>query len=142
MTAFNVVRFRVKPGLEKDFIDAHKASDPGFDGLRRFSMVDTGPGTFCIIGEWETFDALAAARPAMIGMLDTFRHMLEEFGNGIGVTDPVSGSVVLDMGTPKPKAKKSAKRAKPAKKAKAKAKPAKKAAKKMPAKKAKRGKKK
>jgi hypothetical protein len=140
MTAFNVVRFRVKPGLENDFIDAHKASDPAFDGLRRFSMVDTGPGTFCIIGEWETFDALVAARPSMIGMLDRFRHMLEDFGNGIGVTDPVSGSVVLDMGGgAKRKAKKPAKRATPAaKKVKAKAKPAKA----KPAKKAKRGKKK
>ena len=138
-----MVRFRVKPGLEQDFIDAHKAADPGFDGLRRFSMVDTGPGTFCIIGEWESFDDLAAARPDMIGMLDDFRHMLEDLGGDLGVTDPISGSVVLDLGMPgKPKAKKAAQRAKPAKKAKAKAKPAKKAAKKPAQKSAKRGKKK
>jgi hypothetical protein len=33
----------------------------------------------------------------MIGMLDQFRDMLEDQGPRIGVTDPVSGSVVLDL---------------------------------------------
>jgi hypothetical protein len=27
MTAFNVVRFRVKPGREQEFLDAHKRAD-------------------------------------------------------------------------------------------------------------------
>jgi len=57
MTAFNVVRFRVKPGRDEEFIDAHKVADPGFSGMRRFSMVHTGPGTYCIIGEWDSFEA-------------------------------------------------------------------------------------
>ena len=118
MTAFNVVRFRVKAGRDSEFIDAHKVADPGFSGLRRFSMVHTGPGTYCIIGEWDSFDDIVAARPDMIGMLDTFRHLLEDQGPGIGITDPMSGSTVLEMGMPaKKKAKrKSASRAKPAKK--------------------------
>lgn len=30
----------------------------------------------------------------MIGTLDRFRHMLEDLGGGLGVTDPVSGEVV------------------------------------------------
>jgi hypothetical protein len=123
MTAFNVVRFRVKPGRDQEFINAHKMADPGFTGMRRFSMVHTGPGTYCVIGEWESFDNIVAARPSMIGMLDNIRHLLEDFGVGMGVTDPVSGSSVLEMGTPvRKKAKrkaakrKAAKRAKPAKK--------------------------
>ena len=118
MTAFNVVRFRVKPGRDQEFINAHKVADPGFSGMRRFSMVHTGPGAYCIIGEWDSFDDLVAARPGMIGMLDTFRHLLEDIGVGMGVTDPMSGSTVLEMGSrPKKKAKrKSALRAKPAKK--------------------------
>ena len=114
MTAFNVVRFKVKPGHEKEFIDAHKMADPGFSGMRRFSMVNTGPGTFCVIGEWNSFDDIVAAREGMIGMLDSLRHMLDDFGGGLGVTDPVSGSAVLDFG---PAQKKAKARKKPAKKA-------------------------
>jgi hypothetical protein len=33
----------------------------------------------------------------MIAMLDTFRDTLEDQGGGLGVTDPVSGEVVLEM---------------------------------------------
>ena len=35
MTAFNIVRFRAKPGREQDFIEAHRRADPGFRGLLR-----------------------------------------------------------------------------------------------------------
>ena len=41
-------------------------------------------------------DALAAARPAMIAMLDEFRGKLEDLGGGLGVTDPVSGEAVIE----------------------------------------------
>ena len=40
-------------------------------------------------------DALAAARPRMIGILDSFRENLEDLGGGNGVTDPVSGEAVI-----------------------------------------------
>jgi hypothetical protein len=33
----------------------------------------------------------------MIATLDSFRDTLEELGNGMGVTDAVSGPVVLDL---------------------------------------------
>ena len=33
----------------------------------------------------------------MIATLDTLRDMLEELGEGRGVTDPASGLVVLEM---------------------------------------------
>ena len=35
----------------------------------------------------------------MIGMLDRFRDTLEDLGSGLGVTDPVSGEVVVEMRT-------------------------------------------
>jgi hypothetical protein len=41
-------------------------------------------------------EAMAAARPAMIATLDTFRDRLEDLGQGLGVTDPVSGEVVVE----------------------------------------------
>lgn len=39
----------------------------------------------------------AAAREQMIATLDSFRDTLEDLGEGRGVTDPVSGPVVLEM---------------------------------------------
>ena len=97
-TAFNAVRFRVKPGREEAFLDAHRRMDAGrFHGARRVAMIKTGERTYCIIGEWDSFEALAAARPAMIATLDSFRDTLEDLGNGLGVTDPVSGEVVIDL---------------------------------------------
>jgi quinol monooxygenase YgiN len=90
MTAFNAVRFKVKPGRNQDFLDAHER-DRDWPGLRHVNIVQTGEDTFCIIGEWDDMDSLAAARPRMIATLDTFRDMLE------GDTDPVSGPVVLSL---------------------------------------------
>ena len=97
MTAFNAVRFRVKPGMEQEFLDAHQKIDSDWRGLRHVNMVKTGERTFCIIAEWTDIDALAAARPQMIATLDSFRHTLEDLGGGLGLTDPVSGPVVLAL---------------------------------------------
>lgn len=96
--AFNIVRFRVKPGRQQAFLDAHRRADPGFKGFLRGSMVQTGERDFCLVGEWESMASLAAARPQMIGLLDSFRAELEDLGNGLGLTDPVSGELVLDLG--------------------------------------------
>ncbi len=96
MTAFNVVRFRVKPGREGEFIAAHRAWGEKLAGMRKFSLIRTGDRTFCIIGEWSGLAALAKARPKMIGILDRFRDVLEDQGNGLGVTDPVSGEAVVE----------------------------------------------
>ena len=60
-------------------------------------MIQTGDHEYCIIGEWDDMDSLAAARPNMLATLDTFRDTLEELGEGRGVTDPVSGPVVLEL---------------------------------------------
>ena len=97
MTAFNAVRFRVKPGREQEFLDAHKKADVSWTGLVHANMIKTGERTFCIVAEWTDVDALAKARPNMIATLDTFRDTLEDLGGGLGVTDPVSGSVVLEL---------------------------------------------
>jgi Antibiotic biosynthesis monooxygenase len=97
MKAFNVVKFRVKPGRESEFVDAHRKSQPNFAGFQRFIMIKTGDRTYCVMGEWDSYANMAAARPKMIAMLDTFRDTLEDLGNGLGVTDPVSGEVVLEI---------------------------------------------
>ena len=97
MTAFNAVRFRVKPGREKDFLNAHKEMERNWPGLLHINMIKTGERTYCIIAEWSDMDSLAKARPNMIATLDTFRDTLEDLGGGLGVTDPVSGPVVLAL---------------------------------------------
>lgn len=97
MTAFNVVRFRVKPGREAEFIAAHERSREDLAGFKRFAMIKTGDRSYCVIGEWRSFQDLVAARPKMIAILDSFRDTLEDLGGGLGVTDPVSGEVVLEM---------------------------------------------
>jgi hypothetical protein len=97
MTAFNAVRFRVKPGQDQAFLDAHKKLNPSWQGMRHANIIKTGDRTYCIIVEWDSMDALAKARPEMIKTLDSFRHMLEDLGGGLGLTDPVSGEVVLAM---------------------------------------------
>jgi len=97
MTAFNVVRFRVKPGREQAFIDSHRRADTAFKGFLRGSLVKTGERRYCLIGEWDSIDSLAAARPKMIALLDSFRADLEDLSGDLGVTDPVSGEVVLDL---------------------------------------------
>jgi quinol monooxygenase YgiN len=95
MTAFNVVRFKVKPGMEDAFLDAHRRISDKWAGLRHAHIIKSGDGRYCIIAEWESMDAMAAARPQMIATLDSFRPTLEDLGGGLGVTDPVSGPVVL-----------------------------------------------
>lgn len=95
MTAFNTVRFRVKPGREQEFLDAHRAVD--WPGLRHANIIATGEGGYCIIAEWDDAESIAAARADMIATLDGFRDTLEDLGEGRGVTDAVSGSVVLGV---------------------------------------------
>ena len=94
MTAFNAVRFRVKPGREQDFLDAHKKVQADWPGLKHANIIKTGERTFCIIAEWTDMDSLAKARSNMIATLDSFRDTLEDLGGGVGLTDPVSGPVI------------------------------------------------
>jgi Antibiotic biosynthesis monooxygenase len=97
MTAFNVVRFRVKPGREQQFVAEHRNAQADFPGCRRAVLVKTGDRSYCFIGEWENFSDIVVARERMVGILDRFRDTLEDLGGGLGVTDPVSGEVVVQM---------------------------------------------
>ncbi len=97
MSAFNVVRFRVKPGQEERFVEEHRKIHVDWPGFRRAVLVSTGERTYCFIGEWDNYDSIVVARPQMIGILDRFRDTLEDLGGGLGVTDPVSGEAVLDI---------------------------------------------
>ena len=91
MTAFNAVRFRVSPGRDQEFLNAHKNIHEDWPGLVHANIIKTGDRSYCIIAEWNDMDALANARPSMIKTLNSFRDTLEDLGNGLGVTDAVGG---------------------------------------------------
>lgn len=98
MSAFNIVRMKVKPGEDKaylDYLGGRPLSDlPGMTSLR---IVKTGDREYMFLGEWTSMEAMVAARPAMIATLDEFRDRLEDLGHDLGVTDPRSGEVVLQQ---------------------------------------------
>jgi len=66
--------------------------------MTKFSNVvrKTGEQNYCGVGLWESENAVVEARPAMIASLGTVRHMLDEISPEMGVTDAVSGPVVVE----------------------------------------------
>ena len=97
MQVCNVVKFKVKPGQEEAFLEAHRGGKAQWPGLESGVIIKTGDHTFCLIGNWSSQDAMVAARPAMIKTLDSFRSLLDDQGEGRGITDAVSGAVVLEL---------------------------------------------
>ena len=97
MIAFNAVRFRVKPERDQEFLDAHKEIAGHWPGLRHVNIIKTGDRSYCIIAEWTDIGALTKARPNMIATLNSVRDTLEDLGGGLGLTDAVSGPVVLAL---------------------------------------------
>ena len=63
MAAFNAIRFKVKPGRDEEFLQAHQNVERDWPGLERVNLIQTGEHNYCIIGEWADIDSLAAARP-------------------------------------------------------------------------------
>jgi len=95
MSHYNIVRFRVKPGMDRVFLEAHQPGLVNWPGLRQGVIVHTGEGTYCLIGEWQDEKAMKAAMPQMLAKLDTFRHVLVP--GETGVTDAASGPAVLAL---------------------------------------------
>ena len=75
----------------------NKNVEANWPGLTHANIIKTGERSYCIIAEWQDMDACIEARPNMIATLDSFRDTLEDLGGGLGVTDPVSGPVVLEL---------------------------------------------
>jgi hypothetical protein len=97
MTAINVVRFRVKPGMDQTFLNAHRDGKAAWPGMLRGFIAKVGDRSYVLVGEWPDVNAIADGRSRMIGTLDTFRHTLEDLGQGLGITDAVSGETVLTL---------------------------------------------
>ena len=66
------------------------------EGVISRKVIKTGERSYCSVVEWIDEGSLANARQQMIAYLDTIRDILEEISSELGVTDPVSGPVVID----------------------------------------------
>lgn len=98
MTAMNVVHMRVKPGKEDEYVRIHKEMDAhSMPGGRNFWLIRSGERSFIVVGEWDSMEALASARPAMIGNLEKLRPILEDLGDGRGLTEAWFGEVALHL---------------------------------------------
>ena len=94
MEFINIVRVKVKPDHIEEYMQLNEGF-PVYEGQKMSRLVKTGDNTFCYVGIWESEEAIAAQRDAMIAGLDTMRHTLEEISPDLGVTDPISGPVVI-----------------------------------------------
>lgn len=59
---FNLVRFRVKPDRDQEFLDARRKVQANWPGLEHVNMIKTGDRTCCVIAHWTEIDSLAKAR--------------------------------------------------------------------------------
>ena len=91
----NVVRFKVKSGKQAEFESLFSKAD-NWDGQLIHILAKTGQQTYVAYGFWESEKIMVDARPKMIGLLDSNRHFLEELSPKLGLTDPVSGTVVFE----------------------------------------------
>ena len=92
-TYLNNVRVRCKEGCEDKFIAETKHwVNP--EGMLDAYWAKTGERSYCFVGLWESEEKLIAARPLMMEHLNKVRDFFEELSPDLGVTDPVSGSVV------------------------------------------------
>ena len=95
----NVVRSKVKEDKKDEYIKKLKEffdSMKGTDGLISMKQIITSSNNMCIIGEWKDEQSIAKARDKMIAGLDSVRPLLEEISPELGVTDPVSGQVIME----------------------------------------------
>ena len=95
----NVVRSKVKEGKKDGYMKKLKEfcnNMKGTEDLISMKQVQTGPNSMCIIGERKDEQSIAKARDKMIAGLDSARPLLEEISPELGVTDPVSGPVIME----------------------------------------------
>ena len=91
----NIVRCKVKSTHREEYLNMCDER-PKFEGNISTKYVEIKPNEFFMVGEWNSEDDIAEARPKMIEFLDTLRETLEELSPELGVTDPYSGTVVIE----------------------------------------------
>ena len=91
----NIVRCKVKTSARDEYLNKVKQMQK-FEGQLSAKYIETKPNEFFMVGEWNSEDDIAKARPKMISFLDSLRHTLEELSPDLGVTERHSGSVIVE----------------------------------------------
>jgi hypothetical protein len=94
MSFLTSVRVIVKEGQVEKYVDAVDKWKAPLD--MNGYLAQTGDRSFCFTGIFKDKESLVQARPSMIAHLDTVRDVLEEISADLGVTDPVSGPVLVE----------------------------------------------
>ena len=95
----NVVRSKIKEGKKNEYMQKLKEffdNMQSTEGLISMKQIQTGPNNMRTIGEWKDEQSIAKARDKMIAGLDTVKPLLKEISPELGVTDPVSGPVIME----------------------------------------------
>ena len=87
---------RVKSEKQDEFETLFNAANK-WDGMLTHVLAKTGEQSYVAYGLWESEEDMKTAMPQMIALLDSSRHLLEELSPHLGVTDPVSGTVVFEV---------------------------------------------
>ena len=91
----STVRFLVREGAGEEFVARHVANFHVAEVANSY-IIKTGDRTYAFVAIFESEQHLIDARPQMIESLDSVRDLLEEISPELGVTDPVSGPVVVE----------------------------------------------
>ena len=94
MSFLTSVRVIVKEGQAEKYVDAVGKWKAPVD--MNGYLAETGYRSFCFTGIFKDKESLVQGRPSMIAHLDTVRDLLEEISADLGVTDLVSGPVVVE----------------------------------------------
>ncbi len=95
MEACNVVRMRVRPEFEAEFLA--RLENPCADaecGLCHSFLLRTGERTYCLVAQWSSAAAMKEGEAHVLQGLDQIRHMLENWEGGQSALEPFSGHVV------------------------------------------------
>lgn len=95
MTAFNVVKYQVKPDMEEKFMQVHREATWPMEGFKRGSLIKTGDCAYCFLGEWDNAQLAAQAEAPMVEILNQFMDTLEEQVSG-QKTDAAFGDVLIE----------------------------------------------
>ena len=95
MQTCNVVRMRVKPEFEAEFLALNENPSHGVEqGLIHSFLVRTGERTYCFVGQWSSMEAQAVGQAVIAAQWDCMRHMLEELEGERGHADQLCGEIV------------------------------------------------
>ena len=91
----NLVRCKVKASHREEYLKKMDERQK-FEGMITSKVVEVKPNEFFMTGEWKSEEDIGKARPQMIEFLDKARHTLEELSSELGVTEPHSGTIIVE----------------------------------------------